>query len=846
MAFIFYSAEMKNPHAPSSAVEAHVLLALKQSDNDFSKSDTIRSVLADMEVSNLVFKDVSNAIEAYRALRSGIYDLIVIDDEMVSESPQLLLMIREADIPLLFIKKDKNSLSKIDDLAGYQESCWSDRRTLIRGSRRSIRNALQHALNYGMERDRLISKVLSLFIDAEQLDLSQVLPNALEMIARFCGVDRVYVWNFHLDGSLMSKSYHWAKPGIKFHFDLGEEIPINVYSWVVPKIKKGEMVSFCSSNELPREASSDKNVFKLANTLSFLGVPLISKGVVTGFIGFSSVGKEREWGERTLCLTNTFSRIIVSAMEIHRAQQALVSFEDYFGDVAENLNEGLIIANSSGLVEHINPSACQMLGVTQEQTVSTDIKVLLGEQAWKYVLESSRSKKHSITDDVFELCNRKNECRWLKFNAASMALDQSLGINFHNKFIILIADVTSQRKVEDQLRHSQSMEALGRVVGGVAHDFNNLLTAVLGYSGLLLNKVPENSPYKYELTQIKKASEQAASLVSQLLTFSRKQVLSPKIIDLNEVVSETTKMLRRLIGEDINLKLCLSEDLPSSKLDRIQLQQIVMNLTINARDAMPNGGDLVISTSRIENVDSYALPEGSYIELAVEDSGTGIPEDVLSRIFEPFFTTKELGKGTGLGLSTVYGAVKQNSGDIIVQTELGKGSKFKIAFPISLERKAEVDQSTLKPEKFRNGSETVLLVEDDQPVRSLLKQVLHSQGYKVLEAVNGKEAIRISKSYPYKIQLLITDMVMPEISGNQVVEEFMNSRPDSKVLIVSGYVREKSLTKILTQSCCSFLLKPFTAENLLGSIDVLLGKEQINGLGLEKEENTDKLEVLKN
>lgn len=843
MALYFNSAEMKNSHIPSSAVVAHVLVALKRNDESILKFNTIKSVFAGLEASNLVFKETSSVAETHRSLCSGIYDLVLIDEELIFDAPQLLLVVREIGLPLLFIKKNKDSLVKIDEIAGYQESYWTDRRTMIRGARRSIRNALQHALSYGVERDRLISRVLSLFIDAEQLDLTQVLPRALEEIGKFCAVDRVYVWNFHLDGSIMSKSYHWAKQGIKFHFDIGEEIPINVYSWVVSKIKKGELVNFSSYSELPQEASSDRNIFKLANTMSFLGVPLISKGVVSGFIGFSSVSKEREWGERTLDLATTFSRIIVSAMEIHRAQQALVSFEDYFANIADNLNEGLIIADSSGLVENINPSACEVLGITRQEAINLDIKSLLGELAWKSVIHSANSKRESSTlsiEEPIEFYNRKNESKWLKFNAASMAGDHSLGINFYNKFIILIEDVSAKRKIEDQLRHSQSMEALGRVVGGVAHDFNNLLTAVLGYTGLLLSKIPENSPYQFELTQVKKASEQAAGLVSQLLTFSRKQVLTPKVIDVNEVVSDSAKMLRRLIGEDINLELSLSADLPCSKLDRLQLQQVILNLAINSRDAMSDGGFLRISTRILESVEEFSLPTGDYIELSVEDSGTGIPEEVLPHIFEPFFTTKELGKGTGLGLSTVYGAVKQNGGDIIVKTALNVGTKFCIAFPIT-QQQATHKETALKPEKFRNGTETVLLVEDDQPVRTLIKQVLNSQGYKVLEAVNGKEAIRIIKSYPYKIQLLVTDMVMPEVSGNQVIEHFMQKRPESKVLVVSGYIREKSLSKILAEPSCIFLPKPFTAENLLSTIDCLLCNDCET---LQLEENVEKIQSL--
>jgi len=677
-----------------------------------------------------------------------------------------------------------------------------------------VRNAFKHALSFQVSRDRLVSKILEMFINDSNLELEKLVPKALEEVGRFCSIDKLYIWNFHFDNCLMSKSYQWSKPGVKFRFEVGEQIPMNIYSWVLDKIKNKETVSFSNYSEIPEHAVSDKSSFKMSNTLSFLAVPLVSNNKVFGYIGFSSVNKERKWGQRTISLQKTLAKVFVSALEIYNSKQALIRFEDYFSNVTENLKEGLVIADSDGVIERMNLSAKKMLAIDNTDCESKGIKEIIGNDAWEEILSSLKSKEEKTThiQEAFEFCDAKNNCKWLKFNAASPS--KELSFELKNKIVILITDITSQRKIQDQLRHSQSMEALGRVVGGVSHDFNNLLTAVLGYSGLLLDQMPEQSPYRAEIKQIKKAAEQGSSLVNQLLTFSRKKVLSVKIIQINKIVLDSIKMLERLIPKNIVFELNLEGELPRVKLDQVLLQQIIMNLAINARDAMPKGGKIKVSTKL----------DSDNVLLMIEDNGMGIPEDILPNIFEPFFTTKEEGKGTGLGLSTVYGAVKQSGGEIKVDSRIGKGSAFTISFPKakrSLNPIVSSSASSLVLEKFRDASETVLLVEDDSSIRQLVKQVLLTKGYKVLEALNGSEALRICKSYPYKIDLLITDLVMPVVSGVELINEFINSRSACKILIISGHIKQSSLSKILSNSNCDYLGKPFSSKRLLTSLESL-------------------------
>ncbi len=789
----------------------------------FSKYEKLQELFWGYDDTDLVFTRLDKSKELYKYLRSSIYDLIVIDEDALANAPQLLLAIKDIGIPILFIKSRKKKEFKIENIFNYEQAYWSDRRSLIRAVRKSVRNALKHALTFQVNRDRFVSKVLGMFINNSNFELDEFLPKALEEVAQFCSLDKVHVWSFNNENSTMSKNYQWSKPGVKFHFDLGEQVPMDALPWIVSKIKNEEIISFSNLSQVPQTAKSDKRIFKLANNLSFLAVPLVSNNYVFGYIGFCSVQKEREWGQRTISLQKTLSKIFIAALEIHSSKQALVRFEDYFSNITENLKEGLIITDSSGSIERINHSAKRMLNVNELDCVGKEIKEIISNEAWAEVLFSLKCKKEKKvhTQEAIEFSDSNKNCKWLKFNAASP--NKELNFDLKNKIVILITDITNQRKIEDQLRHSQSMEALGRVVGGVAHDFNNLLTAVLGYSTLLLDRMPENSTYRSDIIQIKKAGEQASSLVNQLLTFSRKKVLSPTLIDLNSVVVESIKMLERLIPEDIKFEITLGKNIPKVKLDPVLLQQIIMNLVINARDAMPRGGQIIVRTK----LSNEANKADQKIILNIEDTGTGIPDDILSNIFEPFFTTKAEGQGTGLGLSTVYGAVKQSGGEIFVDSKIEKGTKFLISFPkvcregrcVEALRIPKPLAKSIVTQKFNSTSQTVLLVDDDSSIRHLVKKVLHIKGYKVLEAINGTEALRVCRNYPYEIDLLITDIVMPKVSGYEIVHEFVHSRPKSKILIISAYIKKGSLEKILKNGNCDLLAKPFTSKQLLSSLD---------------------------
>ncbi len=382
----------------------------------------------------------------------------------------------------------------------------------------------------------------------------------------------------------------------------------------------------------------------------------------------------------------------------------------------------------------------------------------------------------------------------------------------------IYADVTQSKQLEEQFRQAQKMEAVGRLAGGIAHDFNNILTVITGYGEMVAEKVGDDPLMSEEMQEILKAADHATILTSQLLIFSRRHVVSRESLDLNSVVAKLERMLRRIIGEDVELVTVAGAALARVRVDAAQVEQVVMNLAINARDAMPEGGRLTIETANVELDAAYGrghigVKEGQYVMLAVSDTGKGIPPEVRSRLFEPFFTTKERGKGTGLGLSTVYGIVKQSAGEIWVYSELGKGTTFKIYLPRVAEDEP-LPARAAEPFPVERGEETLLLAEDEPGVRALARDVLRQHGYQVLEALDVNDALRICREHPEPIDLLLTDVVMPVMSGRELAERVAEIRPEIKVLYMSGYTDNIVVSHGVTSIDKEFLQKPFTPRSL--------------------------------
>ncbi len=393
--------------------------------------------------------------------------------------------------------------------------------------------------------------------------------------------------------------------------------------------------------------------------------------------------------------------------------------------------------------------------------------------------------------------------------------------------ISVIADMTDRKRLEDQFRQAQKMEAVGRLAGGVAHDFNNLLTVITGYTQMLFEGLEPEHPMRSYVEEIVRASGSAAALTNQLLAFSRRQIVSPQVLDLNTLVSGMDKLLHRLIGEDIDLVTSLAPGLPRVRVDAGQFEQVMMNLAVNARDAMPNGGKLLIQTDTavIAGVSPDGVAPGNYVLLSVSDTGKGMSEETRHRIFEPFFTTKGRGKGTGLGLSTVFGIVKQAGGEVVVESEPGSGSTFRIYLPVVERAVAAGAESGALPER-KTGTETVLVVEDQSELRKLVREVLESHGYTVLNADDFRAALRIAETYSGPIHLCLTDMVMPGMSGRELASRVQQLRPKVKLLYMSGYTDHAALEleEGETVPGTHFLQKPFPPEVLLAKIREVLDR----------------------
>jgi two-component system, cell cycle sensor histidine kinase and response regulator CckA len=393
--------------------------------------------------------------------------------------------------------------------------------------------------------------------------------------------------------------------------------------------------------------------------------------------------------------------------------------------------------------------------------------------------------------------------------------------------IAFVSDISQRKLLEDQLMHAQKMEAVGRLAGGVAHDFNNMLTVISGYNRMILDELSPLDPLRGYAEEILKAADRAAALTNQLLTFSRRQIMKPRVVNVNSVIEQTEKMLRRLIGEDVTLEFGLSPELGNIRADPGHVEQAIMNLAVNARDAMPTGGRLTIETSNTQLDENYArthmgVAPGDFVMIAVSDTGIGMDAETKRRIFEPFFTTKEKGKGTGLGLATVYGIIKQAGGDIWVYSEPHKGTTFKLYFPRV--KDSVTDLPSADTDSPQGSNQTILVVEDEKAVRELTVKMLQRLGYSVLIAASGAEAIEISRAHTGGISLLLTDVVMPNMSGRQLADILQPARPGMKVIYLSGYTENTVIHHGVLDSGIEFLPKPFSREVLAKKIRDVLAK----------------------
>ena len=484
----------------------------------------------------------------------------------------------------------------------------------------------------------------------------------------------------------------------------------------------------------------------------------------------------------------------------------------YFERLFESAPQAIVIVDNDGRISRVNAEFVRLFGYSIEELVGRSVDDVI-------VPDELYAEAHSVTQGVakgetisLETRRQRKDGTLVDVSILGAPVKTDQG---QEAVYGIYTDITESKGLEQRLRQSHKMEAIGQLAGGVAHDFNNLLTAILGNCELLLNDLEPNDPHYMDVAEIKRAGDRAAALTRQLLAFSRRQYLQPKVLDLNTVVVDTEKMLRRLIGEDIDLLTNLDPSLRHVKADPGQIEQVIVNLAVNARDAMPSGGKLTITTQNVELDAAYTrthhpLTPGHYVMLAVSDSGMGMDAETQSHIFEPFFTTKEKGKGTGLGLATVYGIIKQSDGFVWVESETGRGTTFRIHLPL-VDQAADARRPGADPRDAPAGTETVLLVEDEDVVRGLLNRVLVERGYRVLDSRDADQALRLAAAHQGRIDLLVTDMVMPGKSGRELTKDLSESRRGLKVLYISGYMDALSPKEWLGAGS-SFLQKPFSPD----------------------------------
>jgi PAS domain S-box-containing protein len=508
--------------------------------------------------------------------------------------------------------------------------------------------------------------------------------------------------------------------------------------------------------------------------------------------------------------------------ERKRSEAALRRSEARYRSLIQGATYGIFRATLEGRFTDVNPALAPMLGYESEaELLALDLRADVYRDPAGYAWLAEACQRAARIDGA-EVEWRRKDGQVITVRLSGRAVRNADGTL--DGFEVIAEDVTERRLLEEQLRQAQKMEAVGRLAGGVAHDFNNLLTVITGYNDLMLLRLSDGHPLRPYAQETKNAADRAAALTRQLLAFSRKQVLQPKIVDPNEIVAQMEKMLRRLIGEDVDLCIVAEPALGSVEADPGQIDQVLMNLAVNARDAMPEGGRLTIETRNVGELPpgctggrAEASPrEGGYVMLAVGDTGCGMDRDTLAHIFEPFFTTKAEGKGTGLGLATAFGIVKQSGGDVRVESEAGRGSAFRIYLPCVGAGTTARQQATTSAAP--GGFETLLLVEDDETVRGLASEILRMLGYQVLEAANGPAALALCEQYGAPIDLLVTDGIMPGMNGWQLAEELFAQRPATNVLYVSGYTDRGAP---LPQAC--FLQKPITPSMLARAVRQALG-----------------------
>jgi PAS domain S-box-containing protein len=569
------------------------------------------------------------------------------------------------------------------------------------------------------------------------------------------------------------------------------------------------------------------------------GVPLKSGDEVVGVLGLAFIDSESRFSEQHMEVLVQFGELASLALQNARLNEESQRELAERKRAEENLRKlsvaveqnpaSIVITDTAGTIEYVNPHFTKLTGYTLEEVVGQTSSILktgeTGNEEYRKLWETILSGREWHG----EFHNRKKdgELYWEQALIAPIR-DNSYAITH---FIAIKEDITERKQLEGQLRHAQKMDAIGQLAGGIAHDFNNILTAIVGYASIIQLKLPEGSQLRKNAEQITATAERGATLTQGLLAFSRKQTSNPVVVDLNEIINRVKQLLLRLISEDIYLEINLDQEGLPILADSGQIEQVLMNLSTNARDAMPQGGSIVIRTEAVTLNSDFVLAQGfgtpgKYALFTCTDSGDGMEADVVKHIFEPFYTTKEMGKGTGLGLSIVYGIIKKHNGYIVCHSTIGLGTIFQIYLPLLDSAPAAIDEKKQEKLEEVQGGDCILIAEDNETTRVLTREILQEFGYLVLEAVDGEDAVEKFREHKGRISLVLLDVIMPKMNGKEVYDAIRSIFPEAAILFCSGYAKDVVVTQGGLEEGMNYLPKPFTPKELLMKIREVLSNEQ--------------------
>jgi len=673
------------------------------------------------------------------------------------------------------------------------------------------------------------------FIDVTPAEIDNLITESLQSLLNYCGGDRCFIYMFAENNRQLNLTHEFYREGISAKIPQHERIDHDDFAWLINPLLENKPVLIASVAKLPESARSVKKIMEVEEIKSALLCPIFSRGKVHGCVGLDYVSTSSRFSDQTIALLTLGGKIFAGAINRRDVVRTSIRKEQKFRTMFSEIEDVIFISTTDGRLMEINPAGAKLFGYDSVRDIlNTDIHDL-------YFNASDRDKFLTAIDregqvKEYELILKHKDGRRLYVLETSMALRDEQGKTIAYQGIL--RDVTEKRQLEQQLFQAKKMESIGMLAGGVAHDFNNILTTISGYAELMLMDLDrENTLYK-DVESIIQGVKRAEDLIRQLLAFGRRQMIEPRIVDINKLISELYTMLKRLIPEDISFDLGLQEHLSFIKADPVQIQQILVNLVVNAgysvkkQDNKSKGKKIIIHTDQVEisraNGINYAgLREGNYILIAVEDTGIGMDEETKNSIFEPFFSTKKEGEGTGLGLATVYGIVKQNHANIYIESQPDEGAVFKIFWPSSDARQRDETKIETKIQ-LRKHSETILFVEDDKNVRELACKALSSFGYKVIVAENGRIALdKVKLEYlANKIDLVVSDIIMPEMGGEELASSLRELNPVIRILLCSGFTDSRVTMKDITRKNGFFFLpKPYSIKKLEETIQYVLNKK---------------------